>query len=398
MYKIVTLILIVILIGLGYVGFNYYAGKQSEKKYQEVSFNPLKSVTVGWLGPLKGPASALGVENLKAIKMALEEYEANKGKNDLNIKLVVSDDNYTEDTAVQEYEKMVAEYKPKAIFVTTYSSAIALAGKALHDSIIIINPIDNDQKLSSINHNIFNIAKETEGLVSIDAEAIIDQGKKNSVVIYNADDEFMPRISQILEEILKSNGGQVQLFPYHRGTSDYLPFLEWGQAHKADSYVFFGYQEVGYAMKQARDIGIKAPFYSVNVITDPKLQENSGDATNGTYFAHFTYLDGNLLKAENFINNFIAKYHEPPILEWAAMQAYDAANILFDSIKKAGKLPGNFTDNLRDELHKVSSYPGVSGNITILPSGASRGIYPSLYLLENGKPTPYSKIKEEKIK
>ena len=39
-----------------------------------------ETVTIGWLGPLTGPASLLGMDNLKAVQMALKEYEDTKGR------------------------------------------------------------------------------------------------------------------------------------------------------------------------------------------------------------------------------------------------------------------------------------------------------------------------------
>ena len=156
----------------------------------------------------------------------------------------------------------------------------------------------------------------------------------------------------------------------------------------ADAYLFLGYQEMGFAMKQARDLGIKAPFFSVNLLSDPILQKNSEGAVNGTYLAHFTALDGNRVKTDEFLNTYFKMFFRKPYLEWSAMQGYDAATILLDAIQSAAQMKGDFIENLRHELFATSNYEGVSGNITILPSGASRGIYPRLYIFQDGKATP----------
>jgi len=355
------------------------SGSNEEK--EEAS--AVHTVTVGWIGPLTGSANILGIDNLDAVKLALTAYEAHKEITDPTIKLTIADDQYREDLTVKAYDNMVAKQKPAAILVSTYSGVGSVAGRALKDSIIIIDPIDNDRNLSEMNRNIFLIAKETESMASIDANAIIDQGKKNTAVIYFGNDEFMPTVAKTLTAILLSNENKVKLFEYNAGTTDFKPFLEWGKEHNADSYVFLGYQEIALAIKQARDMGIAAPFYTVNVaFHDLKTSDSSMD---GIYFAHFTSLDGNRVKADEFINDYAKIYKTKPFLEWTALQAYDAATILFNAIRVASHKEGDFSNNLRDELLSVANFEGVSGMITILPSGASRGIYPSLYIFKGGK-------------
>lgn len=346
-----------------------------------------RTIYIGWIGPLTGSANIIGVDNLNSVKLALSEYEKKKTPNEPHIKLVVADDQNDAEMATKEYKKMGDSVKPVAIFLSAYTSVKTLAKNALEESVIIIDPIDNDATLSSLNQNVFLIAKETEQLSGIVAEAIISHGKTNTLIIYNADDDFMPTLAKTMEEILASTGRNTShLKSYHTGTTDFRPFLKGAKENGVDSYVFFGYQEIGLGMKQAREMGIKDPFYSVNVITDLILQKNSEGAINGTYFSHFTRLDGNTVKADEFIDKYVARYGRKPQPEWVAMQAYDAANILLSVIKKSVNDNKNMVDTIRDKLLEVTDYEGVSGNITIKPNGASKGIYPNLYQIKNGLP------------
>lgn len=202
----------------------------------------------------------------------------------------------------------------------------------------------------------------------------------------------MWNLAHITQEILTSNGIHFEQYQYPIDTTDFHQILEKSKSAGADGYVFFGYREIGFAMKQTRELGITSTFYSVNVITDPVLQENSGGAVNGTYFAHFTSLDGNRVETDEFLNKFFNVYGRKPFLEWTAMQSYDAARILFSTIQAATHETGDFTENLRNKLLETSNFEGVSGNITILPSGASRGIYTQLYIMKDQKAVPVNEI------
>lgn len=374
---------ITVLLALGFIAFLYFLSLKSE-----TDKIPPKPVTVGWIGSLSGTTSALGIDNLNAIKLALKEYQANKTAKDPDILLLSENDNYNVNTALTKYHQMLAEF-PVAIFFGSYSSIKQAAPSAIKDDVLIISSIDNDKQIASLNPYVFLIAKETEALAGTIANAIIDQGKKNiAVIFYGEDQDFLVNLANFIKEILTRNAIKTTMIDYKRGVVDFQEILKSTKAEDIDGYVFFGYQEIGFAMKQAREMGITAPFYSVNVITDPVLQKNSEGAVSGTYFAHFTSLDGNRVETDEFINRYYQEYHKKPLLEWTAMQGYDAANILFSAIKRASHENGNFVENVRQQLLETSNYEGVSGNISILPSGASRGIYPRLYILENGEAVP----------
>ncbi len=353
----------------------------------------INEITIGWIGPLTGPARSLGIDNFNAVNLGLWQYDLKKNKEDPKIHFVYANDEYNPQKTVKEYKKMVMAYNPQIIFVSSYSGLKKIADYALNDNVIIINPIDNDLNLANINKNIFLIGKETESLTVIDAESILAQGLQKTAVFYYSDDDFMPYSAYSLKKILQNAGKKVYLYKYSRGTKDFYKFLEEAKANHVDSYAFFGYFEIGYAMEQARKLGITAPFFSLNLITDPTFQETSGGAVNGTYFAHFTSLDGNREIAAQFLKDYQEKYQETPLVEWTAMQAYDAINIVIDAILQAKKFNGDLTDNLRKALFNVRDFEGTSGNISIGQNGASSGIYPAMYILKNGK-----SIKMEKNK
>lgn len=373
---------IIVLIGVLSIFFYYNLKNRVQKETSP------PTIFVGWIGPLTGTANVLGVDNLNAIKLALSEYQLHKSKNDPDIKLIISDDQYKYSNTEIEYSKMMqSKNKPSAIFISTYSGLKVIANRAVEDSVLLIDPIDNDQTLSAFNHNIFLIAKETEGLAGIIANALLDKGKKNIAIIYYGSDEFMPTLAKMVRDIIK-NQIKVSLFAYNQGITDFQSILNLTIANKIDAYVFFGYQEVILAMKQARDMGITAPFFLVNILTKLIFQKRFQGIYDGTYIAHYTKLNGNRVEADEFLSSYFEKFKTKPQLEWTAMQAYDAATILFQAIHTISHKKGAFIDNLREELLSTSNFDGVSGNITILPSGASRGIYPSLYIIKDSKPVP----------
>jgi branched-chain amino acid transport system substrate-binding protein len=74
-----------------------------------------------------------------------------------------------------------------------------------------------------------------------------------------------------------------------------------------------------------------------------------------------------------FVADYQAKFGSAP--DAGAATAYDAANLLFDAIKRAGS-----SDSIvvRDALAKTANFPGVTGRITI---DANRNALVPVYML-----------------
>ncbi|MBW2202529.1 MAG: ABC transporter substrate-binding protein [Deltaproteobacteria bacterium] len=355
----------------------------SEDKTQQAQKR--NTVTIGWIGPLTGPISLIGVDNLKAVRMAIEKYNTDRKSVEPEIKLIIEDDQMVAKNSVNAYQKLVSEQRPDVVMLSSYSGMFLIADDALREGMILVNPIDNDSNLAKLNKNVFVIAKQTEGLAAVVANALIDQGKKKVFIVFFNGDDFMPTLGNKVKEIFEKAGGKAIVRDYPAGTSDFRSLLAAGKDVKAEGYIFFGYVEIGFAMKQAREMGITQPFYSVNVITNPELQANSQGAIEGTQFAHFTHLDGNTRAAELFLKRFQQKYHKSPAVSWTALQAFDATRIIIAAVVKASGQKGAFVDNIRRNMLGTDDFEGVSGDLSIRPDGTSRGIYPSLYTLVGGK-------------
>lgn len=342
------------------------------------------TVTIGWVGPLTGPAALLGVDNLKAVQMALKEYEDTKGRGKPEIKLVVDDDQYIAKNSLESYRKLVSKEKIDILILSTYSGMFLVADRTLEDDVIVVNPIDNDAKLARLNRNVFLIAKQTKDLANVDAQAMINEGRKKAFILYFNGDEFIPTLASIVKDTFEAAGREVVSQEYPAGTTDFRAWLSDAKEKNADAYVFFGYVEIGFAMKQARDLGITTPFYSINTIVNLELQANSEGTIEGTKFGYFTHLDGNVKEAKAFLQRYEEKYDTSPDVEWTALQAYDTANIIIKALREAVK-EDDFVEGMRTQILQTDNFKGVSGDLSIRADGTSRGIYPSLYTLKGGR-------------
>jgi branched-chain amino acid transport system substrate-binding protein len=387
-YMVFLVTAIVIIVAL--IFFFYKGG--SQKKEPERS-----DINIAWIGPLTGPYRLFGVDSYNAVRLAVRQYNQTKVASLPTIHLIAMDDKYNVKLTQDAYHEIVDFYHPLAIFVSNYESVIQLSLLAKKDHVLFIDPLDNDDVLAQLNQNVFVIAKKLEFSAAIMANAILAQGHKNIVIIYFNGDLFLQRIAHTVKSIFENVGGKAHLLAYAKSDShDFRALLKEGVRDKADAYFIFVGESTPDVLKQAKALHINAPFYTDSGVSRAIMGVKEAE---GMQFLYFTRLDGDLEKADKFLQQYQKSYRKKPILEWVAFQSYDAANIFLAAIKKASldkQAWECFFDSVRDNVYSTTNYRGVMGSISMQLNGASRGMYFKLYRVTNGKIVPVPI--DEKIK
>ncbi|WP_170146719.1 ABC transporter substrate-binding protein [Maribacter vaceletii] len=345
----------------------------------------VKVINIGYIGPLTKRATDLGIGPANALKIAVEEYNRNKKPEEPVVNLFIEDDQWEKDNAIITYEKLRREQDINIIFISNSEGTIAISDKALEDGVILVNPLNNDALLSKLNSNTFKIAKSTEQANSLIAIRIIELGLKK-VAIMNYPNDFMTIASTSCKKLLDKNGIKNKIVTINKEATDFEKELKSFKKEGYDAYVFFGYKNFGFAMKQARELGITAPFFGSTVLLDPAYYENSQGTIVGTECTFFTPADGNWVLANEFLDTYKLTYGEKPFSVWPPLQAYDAMNLVLNEVKTINDTKNSdqyFDEWLRQRLNNVKFFQGTCGNISIGKNGASKGIYFSLYNYES---------------
>lgn len=345
------------------------------------SNHEVKEINIGFIAPLSIRATDLGIAPSNAIKLAVEEYNNNRKENEPKVNLFIEDGQWNEKLEVEIYNKLRKENNIEFLFISNTDGTVALKDSVLKHNIITINPLNNDKLLSSLNHNVFNIAKSTEEANGLIAIRIIELGLKKVATIH-FDNDFMTIGATEVKKILDDFNIKNEISIAKPTKTNFIKELEYYKQNNFDAYVFFGYKEFGFAMKQARELGIKSKFFGSTVLLDPDFFDNSEGTIIGTEFPFFTELDGNYVLVREFINKYKQRFNETPVSVWPPLQAYDAANILLNQIKSINtEKPKNVktSDYVRNKLININYFQGTCGNIKINLDGSSKGIYFSLY-------------------
>lgn len=341
----------------------------------------VKELNFGYIGPLSTRATFLGVGPAKAIGLNIEQYNENRKEGEPKINYFTEDDKWEKSLAIPKYQKLRNEHNIDVLFISNSDGTVALQDKILEDNVICINPLNSDDLLSALNDHTFKVAKNTEDANGLVGHRIIELGYKKTAIFHFPND-YMTRAAKSVEKILLSENLNCKLIKTEKNKTDFTKELKILKAEEYDSYIIFGYNKYGYVIKQARELGINAPFFGANTFLEEEFFDNSAGTGIGAEFAFFTTVDGNEFLANEFIDDYKIRYNESPPAIWPTLQACDASRIVIDAVREVNKSkPENiaFDNWLRDELFNTTYFEGVCGNLSIGKDGAARGIYFSLY-------------------
>lgn len=193
-----------------------------------------------------------------------------------------------------------------------------------------------------------------------------DLSAKTAVVVKDTSSDYAKGLADAFEAQFTANGGKiVGEEGYVAGDTNFQPILTRIKSQQFDVIYLPGYyNEVGLIIKQARELGITQPVLGGDGFDSPTLLQLAGaQALNDVYFTnHFSALDTDNTKVQEFIKNFKAKYNEEP--DAFSALGYDTAYFVADAVARGGELNGVA---VRDAMASTKDFPGVTGTFSIDP-------------------------------
>src|SRR5262249_54283489 len=154
--------------------------------------------------------------------------------------------------------------------------------------------------------------------------------------IYYDGDPFMGTAAESSKKRLAESGiPVVYAQTYNDTTPDFKPMLLRAKQSGAKALFFYGYDQMGTAMKEARDLGTTLPFFSLATLTSPGFQHLAGSALDGTVFPWWQA--PRTAQFDEFQRRFAQKVGRAPYLEISTVPSYDIAQLIVNALS-AGAL------------------------------------------------------------
>ncbi len=338
-------------------------------------------IKVGFIGPLTGDFSIIGIENLRGIQLAAEEINANGGIHGKKIRLVVEDDQYLPANTVKAFEKTTSVDDIDYIMTVSYSGFLSIAPRADDRKIIVVDSLETSKEIANAGDYVFGIGIYDEGIGYTLAEFVRNniQSEKAGIIFYNGDafpflvkDAFVERFEQL-------DGKVVSVQEYGSETKDFRSHLEKIKSSGAQAIVVIGYDEAGFAVRQAREFGMNATILAIDTTLSEGFRKNAGEAYEGIYFTSWESDDKAAEQA--FVRSYQSRYAEEPQQILFVVTGYDAMRVLAKSMENSDS-----TDQVKANLYALRGFEGISGSLTMSEDGIVRTIEEKMYRIENGKP------------
>jgi branched-chain amino acid transport system substrate-binding protein len=330
-----------------------------------------KVLKVAILAPLSGPVPTFGVSTRDGALLAIEEWNAKGGVLGMKIQPIVEDSQCTPDPAVNAANKVIDQDKVHYIIGEVCSKAsipvseIANAARVIEMSPTSTNPDVTVDAAGKTKAYVFRACFIDPFQGTVGAKFAISKLKaKKAFVMLDQANDYVKGLAKFFEASFKQQGGTiVGEESYTAQDTDFSAILAKIKTAKPDVvYLPDYYNIVNLATKQAKEKGIQVPFMGGDGWDSPDLDKEAADG--GFYTNHYSPFDPRP-EVQKFIKAYGAKFKDDSgnavVPDALATLAYDATNMLLQSIKQAG---ADDTNKVRVALEKIK-FNGVSGVITM---------------------------------
>src|SRR5438105_2359909 len=322
-------------------------------------------IVVGEVGSMTGTEATFGTSSDRAIQLASAERNAAGGIRGEQIQIIALDDEGKPEEAATAATRLIASEHVIALLGEVASTRSRfMAPKAQANKVPMVSPSSTNPKVTQVGDYIFRACFIDPFQGYVMAKFVHDNLKLGkAAILKDVRNDYSVGLAQNFTESFGKLGGQiVATESYSSGDVDFKAQLTNSKnAHPEVLYVPGYYTDVGLIARQAREAGITAPMAGGDGWDSEKLYEIGGAALEGSYFSNHYSVDDPSPRITEFVARF-KKAYGGQLPDSLAAQAYDAAGMLFDAMKRATELTG---PAIRDALAQTKGYKGVTGDITM---------------------------------
>ncbi len=353
------------------------------------------TIKIGASFELTGNVANYGKSALSGVKMAVEEINAAGGINGKKFTLVESDNKSEPSEAGNSITKLITQDKVTAIIGPATTGCvlagvpISTANKIPHfapNATAASITLDNGKVREYVFRTCFTDPFQGRIMAEFAAGTLKAQ---QAAVLYDSSSEYSKGLSAVFQQTLEARGGRlVAKEAFLAKDMDFRAALTKIKAASPEVIYIPGYyEEVSKIIKQAREMGIAVPLLGCDGWESPKLAEIAGaDALRDCYYVSGFSAQDKDVSVQEFIRKYKEKNQKDPDI--FAMQAYNAALVLFDAYKRTGTTDGA---TLARAIAAAKDLPVVSGKLTY--DAEHNPVLSALIIsMEGGKPGLKEKI------
>ncbi|MCL0100729.1 ABC transporter substrate-binding protein [Peptococcaceae bacterium] len=358
--KIIALIALLVMLPAVLLG----CGREEGQKAEE-------TIKIGCVLSMSGALGAMGTKMADAVKMAVDEINAQGGINGKKIELLIEDDATDAVQSLSAVRKLHSVDGVNLMIAGMTSGAAKAIGPYLAENkILAISPSATAAALTGKPwRDYFFRTTPSDAFQGRAMAELVANKNLNRIVIFVMNNPYGMGLGEAAQQALKEKGIEVLDFiKYDPAKLDYLTELTHIKALNPDGVIHVGYNDDGRIVyKQALDLGLdnitwigSDGVYGTGMLETEPSKEFMLRAVIGTRPAP----PEGVKEYEEFKAAFREKYGTEP--EVYCDTAYDAIKLLALAIERAGSTD---TDAVSAALREIRDYPGASGTISFDEGG-----------------------------
>lgn len=340
-------------------------------------------IVIGHYASMTGNTAHFGQDTDKAVRLAVDEVNAAGGVLGRQVKVVTLDDRGDSAEAANAVTRLIDVEKVHALIGEVASSLSLSGGRvAQRRKVPMVSPSSTNPKVTEVGDYIFRVCFLDPFQGKVMAKFAKENLKLEKIAILkDVKNDYSIGLAEAFKDAYEKMGGKIVVEQsYSQGDTDFSAQVTAIKGTDAQGIYIPGYYaEVGSIARTAQRLGVKLPLMGGDGWDAPDLFKIGGDALENTYFSNHFAPDVASDKAKKFVDDFKAKYKIEPTGLGAL--GYDAATVLFDAMKRAGKTE---PEPIRVALSETKDFEGVTGKITI-DSGRNATKSAVVLKIEGGK-------------
>jgi branched-chain amino acid transport system substrate-binding protein len=322
-------------------------------------------IVVGHFGSLTGSEATFGISTSRGIQLAIKEFNAGGGLNGRPIKLVEYDTRGDNKEAALVVDRLVNQDKVSAVLGEVASSrSMAGAPIAQKAGVPMISPSSTNPQVTAVGDMIFRVCFIDPFQGTACAKfARTELEAKTAAILFDQAQAYSTGLAEEFKKAFVKLGGKIVTEQvYQGGAQDFTAQLSNIKNLNADVVFIPGYYtDVGNIAVQARQLGVSAPLLGGDGWDSEQLAKIGRDAIRGSFYSNHYAPD----QPDKVVKEFITRYREAyggQTPDGLAALGYDAANLLFEAMKRSPDLSGKA---LAKAIAATKAFPGVTGTISI---------------------------------
>lgn len=331
-----------------------------------VSCSAKKTIKVGAIFAVTGPAANLGAPEEKTAKMVVDEINKNGGINGQTVELIIKDSAGKSENALSFAKQLIEEEQVVAIIgPTTSGESMAIKDLCEQSKVPLISCAAAETIVDPQAHYVFKTPQKDSYVVKWIYEAMKQKNITKIGVLASLSGFGQAGAAQ-LEKYAKDYGITiVAQESYDPNATDLTSLLTKLKASGAEAIVNWSIEPAqSIVAKNMKQLNLDIPLYQSHGFGNIKYVQAAGEAAEGIIFPAGRLLIASELPDTNLQKSVLVKYKT----EYEALykedvstfggHAYDALLLLKTAIENANSTN---RDDIANALEKITNLPGTAG-------------------------------------